>query len=193
MPRWWISIVCSGLAGAACGEGDQPGTGEEQMGTAAVQEAEPRTLLFESSTHRLYLQRAENDLRFTVTTQDERVLAEELDLDELDAAYPVLFSEWIRPALERAKPRQTAAAAVVPDGLLPLEESESLFGLETRNHVLFIHSTELGTLYTVESKDGRVLAEGLTETELGIRYPELHAIVLGGVDLIATGADETYR
>ena len=198
MPRSWISIVFSVLAGAACGGSEQPQGAGELAAAAGVQEAEPLKLLLEVSDQRLYVHLADDGRFYTVTTKADHVLAERLDEAALAASYPSLhevlhavqqFSEG-RGAMSRKKAMD---AALAPCVMRDLGDSEAMFSLETRSHVLHLHSTELGTLYTVESKDGRVLAEGITEVELGMHYPDLHAIVLDGVDLIATGRDETYR
>jgi hypothetical protein len=60
--------------------------------------------------------------------------------------------------------------------------SDVLFGFETREHQLYVHSTATSPLYTVKSRDGRILADQITEAELGISYPDLHDILNSGVD-----------
>lgn len=87
-------------------------------------------------------------------------------------------------------PEEAANAALVPVSATPSDPSEVLFGLETREHQVYIHSTDHGSLYTVKSKDGRVLADRISEVELGVSYPDLHDILNNGIDLIGTGSDQ---
>lgn len=62
------------------------------------------------------------------------------------------------------------------------DSSPALFGIETRDHQVFLHSTESGRRYTVKTKDGLVLADGIDATELGRDYPDLLEALERGVD-----------
>jgi hypothetical protein len=73
---------------------------------------------------------------------------------------------------------ETASPAPVVHASTP----DALFGFETREHQLWMHSIPDGFLYTVKSVDGRVLAERIDEAQLGAAYPELHAVLDEGVD-----------
>lgn len=90
---------------------------------------------------------------------------------------------------EPPKPAPTPAPTVVVDPTSAPQESTTLFGLETREHQLFLLSTPEGERYTVKSKDGHVLADQIDEVELGRDYPALFALLHGGVDGMATGPD----
>jgi hypothetical protein len=67
------------------------------------------------------------------------------------------------------------------------DSSLALFGLETRDHLVFLHSTESGRRYTVKTKDGRVLADRIDVEQLGRDYPDLLETIEGGVDLLSEG------
>jgi hypothetical protein len=66
-------------------------------------------------------------------------------------------------------------------------KAEYTFGFESREHQLWFHSGTDPQLYTVKSKDGKVLAEGVDDGTLKRDYPELHDIVHTGGDLIGIG------
>jgi hypothetical protein len=61
------------------------------------------------------------------------------------------------------------------------------FGFEARDHQLWFHSGVEPVLYTVKSKDGKVLAEGIDDATLERDFHELHDIVHTGSDLIGIG------
>jgi hypothetical protein len=66
-----------------------------------------------------------------------------------------------------------------------LRSPSYVFGLETRTHVLWLHSGAEPRLYSVSSRAGEVLAEGLTLAELEQRYPEFAGFErLGETDLL---------
>jgi hypothetical protein len=85
----------------------------------------------------------------------------------------------------------SSAASSAGDG-----SGRALFGIETRDHQVFLHSTESGRRYTVKSKDGRVLADRIDATALGRDYPGLLESLERGVDssagsaLMGFGADD---
>jgi hypothetical protein len=76
-----------------------------------------------------------------------------------------------------------AASSPSPSGSLSGGDSGlALFGMETRDHQVFFHSTESGRRYTVKTKDGRVLADRIDAEQLGRDYPDLLEMIEGGVD-----------
>lgn len=70
----------------------------------------------------------------------------------------------------------------------PPASTDAVFGLETRDYQLLLHSGERGRLYTVKDHEGRVLAERIDEAQLRRSYPELADLLYGGVD--ATDVDD---
>lgn len=74
-----------------------------------------------------------------------------------------VFSESPAPPQPKARPSKTAPAA-------------TLGFLETRHHSIEIKAGETGT-YTVRSKDGKILAENISDSELQARFPELQRVV----------------
>jgi len=58
------------------------------------------------------------------------------------------------------------------------------FGLETRDHQVWLHTGTEPQLYTVRAKDGTTLADAIDDARLKLDYPELHALVHDTVDLI---------
>jgi len=114
--------------------------------------------------------------------------------------------EVSKPARENTKPRELPPIVEVeyvllPDGNVVAASSPSdhsslaLFGLETRDHQVFLHSTESGRRYTVKTKDGRVLADRIDADQLGRDYPELLETIERGFDIsegrmLGFGADD---
>jgi hypothetical protein len=56
----------------------------------------------------------------------------------------------------------------------PENELPVIIHLEKRNEVVTIISGQEGLLYTVSTKDGRVLGEHLTERELRAKLPDIY-------------------
>ena len=124
--------------------------------------------------------------------------------------------ESARPAREKAERKELPPIVEVEYVLLPNgnvvsasspsgsssgftsgdESSLALFGIETRDHQVFFHSSESGRRYTVKTKDGRVLADRIDATQLGRDYPDLLETIERGVDssvgssLMGFGADD---
>lgn len=66
-----------------------------------------------------------------------------------------------------------------------LSSPDYLFGLETRDTVLWLHAHSNPRLYRVTARDGSFLAEGITLDELERRFPEFMGFErLGETDLI---------
>lgn len=61
------------------------------------------------------------------------------------------------------------------------------FGFQSRDHQLFLHTGTDPQLYTVKTKDGQALAEGIDDARLERDYPQLHGIVHEGVDFLGIG------
>ncbi len=59
-----------------------------------------------------------------------------------------------------------------PDNELPV-----IIHLEKRNEVVTIISGQEGLLYTVSTKDGRILGEHLTEQELQAKLPDIYNLL----------------
>ena len=59
--------------------------------------------------------------------------------------------------------------AVSPEVILPV-----IVNLETRNEVVSIISGHEGLIYTVTTKDGRILGQNLYEQELQARLPNIY-------------------
>ena len=66
----------------------------------------------------------------------------------------------------------------------PSSAADYTFGFETRDHQLWLHTGTDPQLYTVKTKDGEVLADGIDDARLKLDYPDLHALVHDTVDLI---------
>ena len=58
------------------------------------------------------------------------------------------------------------------------------FGIETRDHHLWLHIGADPQVYTVTSKDGKVLASSIDDARLERDYPELHDMLHDGPGLI---------
>lgn len=66
-----------------------------------------------------------------------------------------------------------------------LRSPDYVFGLETRNTVLWLHAHAQPRLYTVTSRGGEILAKGIALDELERRFPEFAGFErLGETDLI---------
>ena len=66
-----------------------------------------------------------------------------------------------------------------------LSSPDYLFGLETRDTVLWLHAHSNPRLYSVTARDGSFLAEGITLDELERRFPEFMGFErLGETDLL---------
>ncbi|MEQ1895542.1 MAG: hypothetical protein ABL998_23630 [Planctomycetota bacterium] len=66
-----------------------------------------------------------------------------------------------------------------------LRSPDYVFGLETRNNVLWLHAHAHPRLYTVTSRGGEILAKGIALDELERRFPEFAGFErLGETDLI---------
>ena len=80
-------------------------------------------------------------------------------------------------------PNGNVVSATSPTGPSSVGESSlALFGIETRDHQVFFHSSESGRRYTVKTKDGRVLADRIDAAQLGRDYPDLLDVIESGVD-----------
>lgn len=89
-----------------------------------------------------------------------------------------LASEYAKLAAEQAV---APATLTIPP---QLRSPDYLFGLETRSAVLWLHTGAEPALYTVSSRAGEVLAEGIPGDELEQRFPEFTGFdLLGATDL----------
>lgn len=61
------------------------------------------------------------------------------------------------------------------------------FGIQTRDHQLWMHHGTEPSLFTVQSREGVVLAERIDADRLARDYPKLWEMYAGGVDLIGIG------
>ena len=90
-----------------------------------------------------------------------------------------LASEYAKLAAEQVVPPTTLTIPA------QLRSPDYLFGLETRSAVLWLHTGAEPALYTVSSRGGEVLAEGIPGDELEQRFPEFTGFdLLGATDLL---------
>lgn len=90
-----------------------------------------------------------------------------------------LASEYTKLAAEQVV---APATLTIP---AQLRSPDYLFGLETRSAVLWLHTGAQPALYTVSSRAGEVLAEGIPGDELEQRFPEFTGFeLLGATDLL---------
>ena len=90
---------------------------------------------------------------------------------------------WLASEYTKLAAEQVAASATLT---IPaqLRSPDYLFGLETRSAVLWLHTGAEPALYTVSSRAGEVLAEGIPGDELEQRFPEFTGFeLLGATDL----------
>lgn len=94
------------------------------------------------------------------------------------------------PAAPHSDQDPTQSSAEVSAG--PIEGTsacaDAAFGIETRDYQLWLHSSDGGSLYTVKSHDGRVLAERIDAAELGRAYPELAGLMSDSIDAVGIDA-----
>lgn len=103
------------------------------------------------------------------------------ELSESDRALLAEYSDLFekKGATATAEPETPQAPAADATTDVPV-----LFGYETRDHQLWLHTGTEKPLYTVNAKDGRTLATGIDGEVLARDYPSLHELVSGAVDLI---------
>jgi len=82
-----------------------------------------------------------------------------------------------RPAEERGASGASVAA--------PESDADALafWGLDLRQHQLWLLEGPDGPLYRVKSKEGEVLADMLDDDALLLEFPELHEMLHGAVDI----------
>lgn len=81
------------------------------------------------------------------------------------------------PAPETANASTAAASASAK-----VEESYLIIGyLEKRNYVITIKAAPQGTIYSVATKDGKVLHENVSAEQLKAKAPELYEAVKTGL------------
>lgn len=82
------------------------------------------------------------------------------------------------PAKPFAPPPSASVQAVKPEK----DQQLTVIGyLEKRDRVITIKSGSKGTVYSVATKDGKVLHENLSAEQLKAQAPELHDLVKTGV------------
>jgi hypothetical protein len=65
--------------------------------------------------------------------------------------------------------------------------------INTRDNTLILKSSADGVLYSVKSKEGTMLAEDISETQLKSDFPQLHDFVKSGVALDASVRKEYLK
>jgi hypothetical protein len=183
----WLGLVLM-LAAGACSR-------EEQVVEPRQVEAEPaaepsvRSRLSELLDGTITERRIELEPSDELSEADEAFFAErirelsELELSESDRALLAEYAaiEALYAQNSPAAGPQDAAARTAP----PVEGA--LFGVETRDHALWLMSADDGSRYTVTTKHGAILAEEIDAATLERDYPALHDLVHAGFDLIGVG------
>jgi hypothetical protein len=73
-------------------------------------------------------------------------------------------------------------AALMYNGSFSRAEKGNVIGhLQTRDKIVTILRSEKGTVYTVKTKDGKILAENLSEQSLETKYPTVFRQMKNGL------------
>lgn len=75
------------------------------------------------------------------------------------------------------------ASSTPPSPEKPEPDAPLFAGLSTRDYEVWLHYGTEQDLYTIKSKDGRVLADQIDDARLKRDYPDLHEMVHGAVDV----------
>ena len=73
-----------------------------------------------------------------------------------------------------------AAVALLAETSVAGEDAPSIVHLEFRDHVVTIHASPQGPLYSVQTRAGDSLGDNLTEEELLAAHPELSERIRSG-------------
>jgi hypothetical protein len=124
-----------------------------------------RRVVFEPSVEE---REAGRELSELTLSASDRALLEEF------AAIQALYAQ----NSSEVRPQEAASPTAVP------AIGGALFGLETRDHRLWLVRSEEGKRYTVTTKAGAIVAEEIDDATLGREFPELHELLHGAVDRV---------
>jgi hypothetical protein len=184
----WLGLGLM-LATAACSREEQVVAPRQVDAEPAAEPSVQRVLSLSDGTAITKRQPLEPTTEQTEAV--EKFLAQqwrELSVLELSASDRALLAEYAAIealyAQNSAVPRPQEAAAAARTAA-PVEGA--MFGLETRDHAVWLTSADDGPRYTVTTKHGAILAEEIDAATLGRDYPALHDLVHSGFDLIGIG------